>query len=378
MSAAVKTHGRQQSNPPSKEWLEAEAATAQRFHAGRPTIRTARVFALGLVARVLLCWWRVGPALSKRLELVVPASMFERAVEGAFLAERGYSPYAGGVFQGSPVLLGLARLSRALPANYEPACTAAVFIIVDLAVALLLHYLTRTRLNNEPSAGEAELERHMPATRKPAPSRSLLLAPANLPDTVAAVFLLNPITAAQCAAHSAEVLARLPLLAALCAAHQGAALIAAAAALGVSCVCFELHSFVLLPAVALLAAQAAAPAQTFTTFEIPAAGSIALLLAVFTASVALCTALCSVLCSCSLWSFAAVAAHIWQHPHWHFTTGGHMISLAAQDVAHTCQCMSAHYDARLSTSCKHITSSARSCAQARAQARLTVLMLMAN
>eukprot|EP00953_Heterococcus_sp_UTEX-ZZ885_P039999 20472-Heterococcus_DN1.PRE.1 len=87
MSAAVKTHGRQQSNPPSKEWLEAEAATAQRFHAGRPTIRTARVFALGLVARVLLCWWRVGPALSKRLELVVPASMFERAVEGAFLAE---------------------------------------------------------------------------------------------------------------------------------------------------------------------------------------------------------------------------------------------------------------------------------------------------
>jgi hypothetical protein len=45
------------------------------------------VFALGLAVRALLYWWRVGPALSKRLELVVPASMFERAVEGAFLAE---------------------------------------------------------------------------------------------------------------------------------------------------------------------------------------------------------------------------------------------------------------------------------------------------
>jgi GPI transamidase subunit PIG-U len=158
------------------------------------------------------------------------------------------------------VLLGLAKLSRALPADYEPACTAAVFIIADLAVALLLHYLTCARLKSGPSARKAELESHMPAARKPAPSRSLLLAPANLPDTVAAVFLLNPITAAQCAARSAEVLARLPLLAALCAAHQGAALVAAAA-LRVFCVCFELHFFVLLPAVTLLTATST---QTFT------------------------------------------------------------------------------------------------------------------
>jgi GPI transamidase subunit PIG-U len=185
----------------------------------------------------------------------------------------GYSSYVGGVFQGSPALLGLAKLSRALPADYEPACTAAVFIIADLAAALLLHYLTRTRLKSEPSAREAELESNMPAARKPALSRSLLLAPANLPDTAAAVYLLNPITAAQCAARSAEVLARLSLLAALCAAHHGAALAAAEAALGVSCVCFELHSFVLLPAVALLAAQTTAPTRTFTTFAYPAASS---------------------------------------------------------------------------------------------------------
>ncbi|KAJ2785890.1 hypothetical protein H4R18_000279 [Coemansia javaensis] len=149
--------------------------------------------------------------LGGRVELSTPATSYRRLAEGLHLAALGVSPYDGGQFHQSPLLLLLFWPLRFLPAL----ATDAVYVAADALVALAL-------------AGIAAAA----ATPRPAvPGETRFVC---APATAALLYLLNPLAIATTLAKSTIVFSHLAVAGALYYGARGrprpAAVCAAAAA----------------------------------------------------------------------------------------------------------------------------------------------------
>lgn len=173
---------------------------------------------LGVILRLapFILFPGLSASLRDRVELVTPVSRFSGAAEAAFMADRGASPYAGGFFRGSPLVLAAVR-----PLVWSEAAVFALLVAADVAVAACVRLVARR-------AGGWE-------------------------DLAAAVALLNPVTVCSCIALSLGPLAHLPVVAALAAAAARRPA-AAGAALGAA-VAVDPYAALLLPPAAMSAAR---------------------------------------------------------------------------------------------------------------------------
>ncbi|KAJ1948679.1 hypothetical protein FBU59_001480, partial [Linderina macrospora] len=79
--------------------------------------------------------------LAGRVELSTPVTSYKQLVEGLYLSSHGISPFDGGVFHQSPLLLLLFKLPYYLP----EIVTSLMFILADAAVALVLAKIAGAR-----------------------------------------------------------------------------------------------------------------------------------------------------------------------------------------------------------------------------------------
>lgn len=188
----------------------------------------------GFILRLSMGAFESGKILSHRLEFVKPSMMWERALEGAFFSDRGFSPYSGDAFTGSPFLLTVARLSLYL----SPLGITLLFAILDVGTALCLRAIAKAsgRMDDAVCAHlearrqiEAQTQTSAGQELSPPSSQSadhdnlpILSAKSTVsPDTVAFIYLLNPVSLAVCAACSGEVLVYFAIFSAICLASHG-------------------------------------------------------------------------------------------------------------------------------------------------------------
>ncbi|KAJ2160389.1 hypothetical protein GGF46_002279 [Coemansia sp. RSA 552] len=130
--------------------------------------------------------------LSGRVELATPVTSHKRLVEGLHLSAHGISPYDGGLFHQSPLLLLAFAPLRLLPDIF----TSVIYVGADALVALLLAKIAAARaLQSTAVPGEM----------------SYVCSPA----TVALLYLFNPLTLATTLARSTIVFSHLAIVAAL-------------------------------------------------------------------------------------------------------------------------------------------------------------------
>ncbi|KAJ2701580.1 hypothetical protein FB645_004599 [Coemansia sp. IMI 203386] len=163
--------------------------------------RLMRVLALGFVLRLFILTFSsdfVSKHLSTRVELGTPVASYNRLVEGLHLAAQGISPFDGGLFHQSPLLLILFRV----PFGWLPQLFSDVlFIAADVSVALMLAKIAAKKITL-PSF----------AARPLVPGETAFYC---LPSAVAMLYLFNPLTLATCLARSTIVFSHLATVCAL-------------------------------------------------------------------------------------------------------------------------------------------------------------------
>ncbi|KAI7829949.1 GPI transamidase subunit PIG-U, partial [Kickxella alabastrina] len=123
--------------------------------------------------------------LSSRVELSTPVTNHKRLVEGLHLAAHGISPYQGGLYHQSPLLLMLFKLPYALLPQFF---SDVLYVAADVTVALLL------------------------AKMAAVPGETVFQC---LPSTVALLYLFNPLTLATSLSRSSIVFSHLATISAL-------------------------------------------------------------------------------------------------------------------------------------------------------------------
>ncbi|KAJ1962716.1 hypothetical protein GGI12_002480 [Dipsacomyces acuminosporus] len=179
--------------------------------------------------------------LSGRVELSTPVTSYKRLVEGLHLSRHGVSPYDGGVFHQSPLLLLAFRVIDAFPALF----TDLVYIMADASIALILAKI---------AGSKGSLSRF---TQRPAvPGETLFLSS---PSTVAMLYLFNPLTICTTLAKSTIVFSHLAVVLALYTGVHG--LVGWAAIYTALATHLSLYPAMLIAPIALMASQAQAQAQ---------------------------------------------------------------------------------------------------------------------
>ncbi|KAI8321960.1 PIG-U-domain-containing protein [Martensiomyces pterosporus] len=191
-TAASKTKAKQTSKP-------AAAAAAERG-------RLAWVIMAGSAVRLALLLvfpQAISHHLSGRVELSTPVTSYRRLVEGIHLSRHGVSPYDGGIFHQSPLLLILFRILGFLPELF----TDLAFIAVDALIALTLAKI----------AGAKRTLPHF-AQRPAVPGETSFLGS---PPTVAMLYLFNPLTLCTMLVKSTILFSHLAIVTALYTAMHG-------------------------------------------------------------------------------------------------------------------------------------------------------------
>ncbi|KAJ2905445.1 hypothetical protein GGI21_004165, partial [Coemansia aciculifera] len=171
--------------------------------------------------------------LSGRVELSTPVTNYKRMVEGVHLSQHSTSsPYDGGLFHQSPLLLILFRVLHVLPDLF----TNIVYVAVDAAIALTLAKLAAVKAAKSRKAESVPGEIRFVCT----------------PSAIATMYLFNPLTLATTLAKSTIVFSHLAIVSALYAgvsglANQAIALTAVAAHL-------SLYPAILIAPIALMVA----------------------------------------------------------------------------------------------------------------------------
>ncbi|KAJ2666184.1 hypothetical protein IW148_001113 [Coemansia sp. RSA 1199] len=166
--------------------------------------RLAYVLALGCVVRICILVMfgnLVHDYLPGRVELSTPVTSFKRLSEGLHLSAHNISPYNGGVFHQSPLLLLAFKGLYYLP---EAFCDA-VYIAMDVMIALGLAKLAGAR------AARAAQQVGVPGETRFACR----------PSVVAALYLFNPLVVATSLAKSTIVFSHAAIIGALYFGLQG-------------------------------------------------------------------------------------------------------------------------------------------------------------
>ncbi|KAJ2785181.1 hypothetical protein GGI15_002010, partial [Coemansia interrupta] len=121
------------SHPSSPKDEHELPANAPRISEGS---RLLRILLLGFALRLAILTFSedfVARHLSMRVELATPVTSYKRLVEGLYLAAHGISPFDGGLFHQSPILLVLFKAPYAwLPRFFSDAMYAGT----DVATAM--------------------------------------------------------------------------------------------------------------------------------------------------------------------------------------------------------------------------------------------------
>ncbi|KAJ2744269.1 hypothetical protein GGI20_003100 [Coemansia sp. BCRC 34301] len=200
--------------------------------------RLLRVLITGSAVRLIILVMfpdLVSHYLSGRVELSTPVTSYKRLIEGVHLSQNNTSPYDGGLFHQSPLLLILFRVLYVLPDLF----TSIAYVAVDAMIALTLAKL---------------------AAAKAAKSRKAASVPGEIrfvcsPSAVATMYLFNPLTLATTLAKSTIVFSHLAIVSALHAGISGLA----NQAIGLTAVAahLSLYPAVLIAPIALMAAASA-------------------------------------------------------------------------------------------------------------------------
>ncbi|KAJ2823206.1 hypothetical protein IWW50_003881 [Coemansia erecta] len=164
----------------------------------------ASVLAVGCLVRVcilVLFTGLVRQHLPTRVELSTPVTSYKRLVEGLHLSAHGVSPYDGGVFHQSPLLLLALKGLYYLPEAFFD----AVYIAVDALIALGLAKLAGAR------AARAAQQAGVPGE-----TRFVCR-----PSVVAMLYLFNPLAIATCLSKSTIVFSHAAVVGALYFGLQG-------------------------------------------------------------------------------------------------------------------------------------------------------------
>ncbi|KAJ2408688.1 hypothetical protein H4218_002224 [Coemansia sp. IMI 209128] len=206
--------------------------------------RLLRVLITGSAIRLIILVMfpdLVAHYLSGRVELSTPVTSHKRLIEGVHLSRHNTSPYDGGLFHQSPLLLILFRALHLLPDLF----TNIVYVAVDAAIALTLARL---------AAVKAEKSKPNSGGRVPGEIRFVCT-----PSAIATMYLFNPLTVATTLAKSTIVFSHLAIVSALYSGIVGLtnqAIIFTAVAAHLS-----LYPAVLIAPIALMAAVSQSKAQ---------------------------------------------------------------------------------------------------------------------
>ncbi|XP_070575617.1 phosphatidylinositol glycan anchor biosynthesis class U protein-like [Ptychodera flava] len=163
---------------------------------------------LGISVRYLLINSPLADWLSNRVEIVTPITCWDGVVEGLALYENGISPYSGDVFHETPLTLLMFHYMKNISAELIP----IAFIIVDVYIAWLLRSITVL-------SSRLLLDRQVQMRKRFADDIDSILIKLSkvreLPDQVAALYLLNPYTIATCVGKSTILLNNLAMALAL-------------------------------------------------------------------------------------------------------------------------------------------------------------------
>ncbi|KAL9090601.1 MAG: hypothetical protein Q9159_001848 [Coniocarpon cinnabarinum] len=148
----------------------------------------AWVFAIAALVR-FACFALIPdlPALlASRVEISTPVTSFKRLQEGVHLFQRGISPYDGGVFHQSPILLAI---FSTIP-SYEtfPIITQSLYVAADLLGAEALLRIAQS--------GQSTSSRLYTSIRKDSRASD---------TAIAATYLFSPLTIASCLARPTSV-----------------------------------------------------------------------------------------------------------------------------------------------------------------------------
>nr|CCA25065.1 conserved hypothetical protein [Albugo laibachii Nc14] len=146
--------------------------------------------------------WQI--ALSQRPELVTSISSFDRVKESVFHLQQGKSPYDGDTFHQPPLLLLAFYPLLTILSNHETityTIIAMTFILLDIIIAFQLAKLTHW-IHQFGEESRMQTTKDEPIWIEEEFPLSPLLKSAVLPNTVAAVYLLNPYSVASCVAVS--------------------------------------------------------------------------------------------------------------------------------------------------------------------------------
>ncbi|KAG7386326.1 hypothetical protein PHYBOEH_008713 [Phytophthora boehmeriae] len=169
------------------------------------------VLCLGaLVRAALYALPSVHETLSTRPELVTAVSSLRRVQEGVYLFQATGSPYSGDIFHQPPLLFALLYpLLELVPAFLKYFSTCAVFILVDLLIAVGLARLCRRTLQLEEGKEPKAQDKTIWLSQIPV---SPLFQPKNLPITAAFGYLMNPYSLASSIAMSTVSFTHLAVL----------------------------------------------------------------------------------------------------------------------------------------------------------------------
>ncbi|KAJ2611098.1 hypothetical protein H4S08_003314 [Coemansia sp. RSA 1365] len=142
----------------------------------------------------------VSTYLSGRVELSTPVTSYKRLVEGLHLSAHGVSPYDGGVFHQSPLLLLLFKPLYYLPSIF----TDMLYTTADVLVALMLAKLAALKANS--------------ALNLSVPGETRLVC---MPSVVAMLYLFNPLTMGTTLVKSTIVFSHLAVVSSLYFGLQG-------------------------------------------------------------------------------------------------------------------------------------------------------------
>ncbi|KAI8097809.1 GPI transamidase subunit PIG-U [Gilbertella persicaria] len=139
----------------------------------------------------------VANTLVQRVELATPVTSYKRLTEGIYLYNNNVPPYDGGVFHQPPLLLCLFSFLMTLPSFTVP----VLYSIIDILIAYALASITQIKQKRDQSQPKLQVE-----TKDTVPIS---------PDTVAALYLLNPLSILSCTAKSTLIFTNLSIVMAL-------------------------------------------------------------------------------------------------------------------------------------------------------------------
>ncbi|KAI7892047.1 GPI transamidase-like protein component PIG-U [Mucor mucedo] len=161
------------------------------------------IYATALALRLaLFSFPSVANTLVERVELSTPVTSFKRLTEGVYLYNNNVPPYDGGVFHQSPLLLCLFSFFMTLPSFTIP----LVYSLMDIIIAHSLSNITRLKQQRDTLTTRLEVERDIQPI---------------LPETVAALYLLNPLTILSCVSKSTLLFTNLSIILSLLSALKG-------------------------------------------------------------------------------------------------------------------------------------------------------------